>query len=107
MIGFVFGVFLAGAGILITGLIGIFVDKSRGEATCRTFGDRINNFMMNPTGYHYLKTDISRVTMPSSSNLCLGTIWLKYQIKVENQTFYYEEGLCQSVNKALYMHIKQ
>jgi len=99
--GFIIGIFLAVVGFLITAALGIFMDKSRGEAKCMIMKDRLDEIKSNPSKYSLIEASISEIHGPNSSNLCLGNLWLKYKISIKGKEFYFEESKYSIIDYAI------
>lgn len=87
LFGFLIGLLMAFVGFLVTATIGIFLDKSQGESKCRIMKDR-----KEVSSNKVIEAQWSEVRGVSSSDLCLGNIWLKYKIELAGKAFYFENA---------------
>lgn len=86
------GLPMAFVGSLLTMTFGIYFDKSQGESKCQVMKDR-----KEVSSNKVIEAQWSEVKGVSSSDLCLGNIWLKYQIEIAGKTFYFENAKYEQV----------
>jgi hypothetical protein len=104
-IGFIIGLFFYFIGFIIVGALGLFWDKSSGEAKCKSFSGRINEILKYKESYKIIEAPWSTVsTSVDASDLCLGNLWLKYRIYVDGKKFYFEGNRYEQIMDAITSH---
>lgn len=98
LIGFIIGLFLAVVGFLVVGALGILLDKNQGDARCTIMKDRLSEILSNRNNYKIIEASWKEVSGPNPSDLCLGNIWLKYQIVFGGVNFYFEDSRYQQID---------
>lgn len=104
-IGFIIGLFFAVVGFLIVGALGLFWDKSSGEAKCKSFAGRVNEILKYKQHYKIIEAPWSSVSSTvDASDLCLGNLWLKYRVYVGGKKFYFEGNRYEQIMNAITKH---
>ncbi|MGO9620125.1 MAG: zinc ribbon domain-containing protein [Desulfobaccales bacterium] len=103
LIGFIIGIFLYLVPSLIFMALGVWYDKSRGEAKCNLMKDKITQILSGKLGVQYKIVKASYVNLSniSQSDICLGNLWLKYKIILSNQKYYFEESKYDKINSLI------
>ncbi len=97
LIGFIIGLFLAIVGFIILAGLGVWLDKSQGESKCRIMRDRLGEILAKRSNYQIIEAEWNQVKGPETSDLCLGNLWLKYKIEINNKKFYFENSLLNEI----------
>jgi len=95
------GLFLFFVTFAILSGLGIFLDKSQGEAKCRLMRDRLNEIMANKLQYNVVEVTDGQSIRLGNSDLCLGNIWLKYSLELGNTKFYFEESKYAQIEESI------
>ena len=100
-IGFIIGLFLAFVGFIVVGGLGLLLDKSTGEARCRTMSKKFSE--ITNTNKNMLMVSFPENTVPATdaSDLCLGNLWLRYKIQIGERKFYFEQSRYEEILKKL------
>lgn len=101
IIGFIIGLFLAIVGFTIVGALGILLDKTNGEAKCKTLSNNFKEIMRHKNSYTIIEAQLSDISSADPSDLCLGNLWLKYMIKISGQKLYFESARYDQINDAI------
>lgn len=99
LIGFIIGLFFAFIGFVITGGLGLLLDRSQGEAKCTLLTDRINEIIQTRHKYKIIEGQLADINGPTSSDLCLGNIWLKYKLEFGGKAFYFEDSKYEQIKR--------
>jgi len=91
LIGFILGLFLYIITFVVTSAIGILLDKNSGETKCSLMRNRLDEVLDNPNLYAIVNSPIASIGKVEASDMCLGSLWLKYMIKINGKKFYLEE----------------
>ncbi len=101
LVGFIIGFFLLFITFVITSTLGILLDKSQGEAKCKLMRDKLDEILLHKERYTVVEVDNVQSIQLGNSDLCLGNIWLKYSLELENTKLYFEESKYVMIENAL------
>lgn len=103
LIGAFIGLFFYVVASTVIGALGVLLDRQNGTAKCKLMKDSLRYVLQNAGRYHVLEARRSSITPIESSDLCLGNLWLKYMIRVNGKSFYFEESKYDEVRHIIRM----
>ena len=92
LVGFIIVLCLYIVGFIITSVLGTLLDKSIGEGKCHIMKDKLEEILSRRGEYKIIEVPISQVRGIQTSDLCLGSIWLKYMIVLDKVKLCFENS---------------
>ena len=105
LIGGLVGLFLYVVLDAFTTALGILMDKTFGEGKCREHAGQLGQILSNRAKYPVVERHgYDQPAGLDASDLCLGSLWLKYKITIGGESFYLEERYVDQARKLLAQH---